>query len=371
MRNAGAIPGRLGVHRGRAGAFTLVELLVVISIFVILLAIAVPSFSSLIYTSSQADSVNSVRRAVAAARTLAKGSSSGRDTAVVFAYRPESGIELLVYVEAGVIADVDENNVEVSRSVFVPATGFAPIQFPGGWLANGYTLANSIDEQSGSSSTTAGDTSGWYEDNNYDPADPNWVFPETHFFDPTLGDDGDRRQTFIVRFEGGTGALAASAGEAVLLVMPAESVAFRGQAPWNTQAYRVDQADRHDRFVEGVKSAFASNQTQLRRLIGDEASDTVLAKGVSQVVVYNVRRLASAIGARRVNRDSRCLYSNTMTPMIDVSAFSGSTTAQDVTGLANMWFEHRLVVGGNTVDSDAIILAVDRTTGEANEVLFY
>ena len=133
----------------------------------------------------------------------------------------------------------------------------------------------------------------------------------------------------------------------------------------------VDQADRHDRFVQGVKSAFASNQTQLRRLIGDEASDTVLAKGVSQVVVYNVRRLASAIGARRVNRDSRCLYSNTMTPMIDVSAFGGSTTAQDVTGLANMWFEHRLVVGGNTVDSDAIILAIDRTTGEANEVLFY
>ncbi|MFN0132137.1 MAG: type II secretion system protein, partial [Phycisphaerales bacterium] len=157
-------------------AFTLVELLVVIAIFVLLLAIAVPAFSNMLYSSEQSLADNALRSALTAARDAAARNGPEQDAAAVFTFEPDGRLSVLTCVRAGVIEDVPPLGARatVTREVFVPLAGFLPIQMPRGWMVRGYAPPNSVDD-------------GWYEDTylNTGPLvvrSGNWVFPETGFF---------------------------------------------------------------------------------------------------------------------------------------------------------------------------------------------
>ena len=92
----------------RAAAFTLVELLVVIAIFVLLLAIAVPAFSSMLYSSEQSLADNHLRMGLGAARDAAIRSPQGTDAAAVFFYDPATGRTMILpCIAAGVLKDVN------------------------------------------------------------------------------------------------------------------------------------------------------------------------------------------------------------------------------------------------------------------------
>src|SRR5690606_30124956 len=89
----------------------------------------------------------------------------------------------------------------VQREVFVRSERVEPITLPAGWAVSGRARANMIDQD-------------WYEpspgsggDRYPDTDRENWVYPETSFFDRSRPDDGESRQTFMIRFAGGTGAL--------------------------------------------------------------------------------------------------------------------------------------------------------------------
>jgi prepilin-type N-terminal cleavage/methylation domain-containing protein len=122
-------------------AFTLIELLIVISIFVLLLAIAVPAFSSMLYSSEQSMAENALRTGIAAARDAAIRSAQGEDAAAVFFYDYRTGREsILPCVYAGTIKDDCQPRVTCPRGArgVRPRPGFEPVQLPRGWSARGY-----------------------------------------------------------------------------------------------------------------------------------------------------------------------------------------------------------------------------------------
>ena len=133
-----------GSYRG----FTLIELLIVIAIFLLLLAIAVPAFASMLYSSEQSLAENSLRAGLSAAREAAARSPKGRDAVAAFFYEPATGhAQVVVCVSAGTVKDQAANPALplVDREVFAPVAGFAPVQLPRGWTVRGYAPANSID----------------------------------------------------------------------------------------------------------------------------------------------------------------------------------------------------------------------------------
>src|SRR5262245_7835639 len=240
--------------RGKLG-FTLVELLMVIAIFVLLLAIAVPAFSSMLYSSEQSLADNHLRMGIAAARDVAVRSAQGEDSAAVFFYDPVTNrATILACVKAGTIRDDDTSDPTlpapwlVDREVFVPAPGFEPVQLPRGWTVRGYAAPLTIDDA-------------WYGD----PAGQqrvaaslynsltarrrgNWLFPETGFYDEDdlQNDDGADRATFMVRFEGGTGLLKTWDMSAVVVLAVNPSTACRQSLPWNFPAAGGEQPFRVD-----------------------------------------------------------------------------------------------------------------------------
>jgi prepilin-type N-terminal cleavage/methylation domain-containing protein len=291
----GAQAGRLchwGISRA---AFTLIELLIVISIFVLLLAIGVPAFSSMLYSSEQASAENALKIGLASARDAAIRAGSGRDGAAVFVFE-EHRLTIVPCLKAGEIGDVhgatwNPPNEPVTREVFAPVTGFEPVKLPRNWTVRGYATPNMIDED-------------WYErtypNTNNLRQTGHWVFPETDYFvyDDQYGDRGDDRQTFMVRFEGGTGMLKADPG-GVLVLLPGESTYFRGGPPWST--FRADEQADGARFVARVLSvpwtgAAGLSEADRRKVLGDISDDTILTKGVTQLALCNEKALAAALG---------------------------------------------------------------------------
>ncbi len=276
-------------------AFSIVELLVVTIIIALLALIAIPAFNGIIADSERALAEEALQTAVRTARAAALRSAGDEDTALVFHYMltPNGGrTSMVVCRRVAMLEDGSGTNAPFLREVFVPVPDVDPIQLPAGWMVRGYAKAGAI---------TTG--SGWYDGPaRYPPTERNWVFPETDFYDIDVDDDGQRRQTFALRFQAGTGVLAVP-GDEMLVLSPRPSIAGRNGVP---DHLRVDEAENDVRVVRAV---LAEPLGRRRELLGDISGDTILTRAVSQIALYNERELAAALGVR-VDRRTACLYEN-------------------------------------------------------------
>ncbi len=359
------------VHRAaRPRAFTLVELILVIIIILILAAIAIPAYASLTYSSNQSGAANAVQAALQSAREAAVRAGSGRDAAAVFLLGEDGRVRIVVaQVEASILDNA--GGADVQRDILVPSPGVEVVVLPRNWSVRGYAKSTALSTAGG----VLPDNAGWYEDT-YQGADRDldqWVFPETAFYDETSGDNGDKRQSFMVRFEGGTGRFLSSATSKALYVDPAPTLAFRdpGTPPWNL--YRVDREENLGRFVRKVLADPALTQNQRRQLLGDVSTDTVLVGPVSQIAVYNEKRLANAIGADGLNRRTDTLYKpvagSVSGPEYDDAIF-GSVMPTEINLRIGLWMRASDQAAGAlpaSETSDARIFLVSRYLGQPVE----
>jgi len=362
-------PTRAPARPARRG-YTLAELLVVISIFVLVLAIAVPAFSSLIYSTERSQAENQLGVALGAARSAAMSTEGLGDCAAVFFYDPETRrTRIGVYSHVGQLDDVNPANSSqtISRDVFVPVSAYQPLQMPRNWMVRAYAPPGSID--AGTSSTM----NGWYEEipgRAYDKSTGNWVFPETGFYDQDRGDSGPNRQTFMVRFEAGTGVLSTSKRSPALVVDPSPSKEFRtgvlSKAP-----YRLDTPEDLGARVRRMLSPGSNlSERERQQMLGDEATDTILARPVAELAFYDERRLASAVGAPSLNAGTGSLYGSAAKPRgipdkpnIDASLIKN--TGKQFAGEVSDWLQG---TGESKVPSDARLFTIERFLGRTREV---
>ncbi len=363
----------------RSAAFTLIELILVIIIILILAAISIPAYSSLTYSSNQSGSLNAVQASLQSARDAAVRAGSGRDAAAVFLLGQDGRVRIVVAEVAGTIIDENNSGDEVERDVFVPSPGVDVSTLPRQWGVRGYARSSAMRTASiGSAAPSQVDNFGWYEDTyrGGDRGRGQWVYPETIFFDSSAGTNGRSRQSFMVRFEGGTGRFLSSATRKGLYVDPVPVLGFRETGIWSD--FRVDREDDLARFVRRVLSAPTRilNPQEKRELLGDEATDTVLVGPVGQLAVYNERRLAEAIGADGLNRLTDTLYqpvtSSLTDPEYDDQLFGGSVRTSDINLRISLWMrasgetEDQLAVAASDT-SDARIFLVSRYLGQPIE----
>jgi len=291
----------------RARAFTITELLVVITLMVILILIAVPSFQAMINSSEEALAQSQLASGLRAARDAAVRSNGAGDSAAVFFFEPGGRTTILACVKVGEFNDqvysqngapAADHSDSVRREVFVPALGFAPVRLPKYWMVRAYAPGTAVNTD---------DYHEWYGQSmtaNNGTTDPRWVFPETGFYNSDVVDSGKDRSTFMVRFQAGTGVLLGSSIEPALVLAPRANLTGRGAPPYST--YRADRDGMDDpvRFVRTVLSLPITSGNALttldnkRMLIGRKSSDTVLARPVMQLALYNEAKMAAAFGAR-------------------------------------------------------------------------
>lgn len=363
-------------------AFTLVEVLVVISIFVLLLAIAVPAFSSMLYSSEQSLVENSVRIALSTARNYAAKSPSGQDSAAVFLYDYESKkTSILICTFAGTIQDkpplIAPPGVSfVLRDVFAAAPGTESIQLTSGWTIRGYAPGDTID---------ASDT--WYE-RTYPQsfrAQGNWLFPETSFYDdtsagsPTSPTTGRERQSFMIRFEGGTGMVKTASPNSAMVYHPSTSLTLHSNWPplpnggsftyANSPLNPENESDGY-RYVRRVLAwpnsgpAPTLNIQQKRAILGDGSPDAILCKSIGQIALCSERRLARAIGVE-TDPTTGCIYKNPASLAAPQPEFLTNVDIDNV----NAWIEGHLTdTNGDTIDSDCRIFTIQRYLGWLQEV---
>ena len=369
-------------------AFTLVEMLVVIIIITAILLIAVPSFQSMLNSSEAALADTMLKSGLRAGKDAALRSSGDQDSAVVFSFAPGGRLTMGVYIKAGSLNDEDGSNNVIRREIFVPTGLNTPIQLPKGWMVRGYSPPNSSG-QPGSTSAIDDPSMQWYEDYPDRPMDfteGNWVFPETNFYDTGEPDDGFNRQTFIVRFQAGTGIMKLGAGDPVLILLPGPNATWRENGVFDK--FRADQTDDAVRFVTRILNAPfrdggptappALTENQRRDLLGWECSDMVLAKPVSQLALYEEAKLAAAIGVR-VDRTTDCIYrpfvpGTSNTPELVVRTNNPGNFTRDInrwmTGDTNIDGTYEAVSGsGQILDApEAKIFTIDRYTGSLQAV---
>ncbi|MFI4916167.1 MAG: prepilin-type N-terminal cleavage/methylation domain-containing protein [Phycisphaerales bacterium JB060] len=356
----------------RVGAgFTLVELILVIVVILILAAIAIPAYASLTYSSNQSGSVNAVQAALQSARDAAVRAGSGRDAAAVFLLGDDGRVRIVVAQVEASIRDDAGGGAEVQRDILVPSPGVEVFVLPRNWSVRGYARPTALSTAGG----TLPDNAGWYEDT-YQAADRDvgqWVYPETAFYDQSSGDNGENRQSFMVRFEGGSGRFLSSATSKALYLDPAPTLSFRdpGSPPWN--AYRVDREENLGRFVRKVLADPTLPRAERLQLLGDVATDTVLVGPVGQVAVYNEKRLANAIGADGLNRMTDTLYKpvagTVVGPEYDNGIF-GPVTPAEINLRIGLWMRASDQTAGALPaadTSDARIFLVSRYLGQPIE----
>ncbi len=356
-------------------AFTLVEVLVVISIFVLLLAIAVPAFSSMLYSSEQSLVENSIRIAMGSARNYAARSPSGQDAAAVFIYDAETKkCSIVTCTFAGTLMDKPPPNAPpgvtgIQRDIFAIAPGIEPMQLTSGWTIRGLAPAFSIDEE-------------WYE-TTYGPGSTpnlsnqaNWLLPETSFYKDNVSNSGQDRQSFMIRFEGGTGMVKTSSPHTALVHYPSNNQILHatwprdptgGTSP-NTNPLNPDNETDYYRYVRrvlawpgppGIAGAGQLTLAEKRQILGDESADTILCKSIGQFAVCSERHLARGIGVE-LNQSTGTVYTSTTQPVID-------PTVPTLRDKVNEWIVNR-DPSGNPLDSDARIFTIQRYLGWLQEV---
>jgi prepilin-type N-terminal cleavage/methylation domain-containing protein len=363
-------------RRASRGGFTLVELILVIVIILILAAIAIPAYASLTYSSNQSGAANAVQAALQSARDAAVRAGSGRDAAAVFLTGDDGRVRIVVaQVEASILDDAGGN--DVVRDILVPAAGVEVFVLPRNWVVRGYAQATGLLTSSPTGQTIPNNI-GWYEDTYTTDRDRGqWVFPETAYYDDSAGDNGDKRQSFMVRFEGGTGRFLSSATSKALYLDPAPVLGFRETTPpWNDSKFRVDREEDLGRFVRKVLADPTLSEPQRLQLLGDEATDTVLVGPVGQLAVYNEKRMANSIGADGVNRFTDTLYQpiqgSVSGPMYDRGLFGAGVMPSDINLRIALWIrasninDPDLAVPASET-SDARIFLVSRYLGQPVE----
>ncbi|MFO0836728.1 MAG: type II secretion system protein [Phycisphaerales bacterium] len=353
-------------------AFTLVELLVVITIFVLLLAIAVPSFSSLMRSSERAQAENQLVVGLNQARAASLASESSGDTAAVFFFDNIGRLRIVTCVDVADIPDVDMAGNPVTRDVFVPIASYPVVQLPGGWGVRGFAPVGSVD---------TGSKSGWYDrptasNRVLSATTGNWVFPETAYYDPLNANQsqGEHRQTFMIRFQGGAGSLRSDVTTPAVVLDLSPATSFRTVAPWSE--YRFDSTDRPEVLVRRAVARAATDpdflKNKLPLILGDEAVDTVLTRAITELALYDEKELVGAVGARGTNKATNTIYGGTKVnsapslPRIDTALFAGNFNADQLPVLINDWI---LGVGEQTKASDVRLYTIDRYSGQAREVL--
>lgn len=146
------------VRRGTGRGFTIIELLVVISIILIAAVAILPAFGRLIESNNYASAVNAVTATLGAARTQAV--RSGRRTGVVFLFDIKTEKTTLLIVEqhgsssgslSNQVAATNVNSITGAYAeVFVPAEGLAAVELPKGMGVFGLSSAM----ESGTAQTT-------------------------------------------------------------------------------------------------------------------------------------------------------------------------------------------------------------------------
>lgn len=300
------LAGPVAGHRFARRAFTLVELLAVTVIIVLLIGVAVPAFSSMLKSSAASIADSNLRVGLAASRDIAIRSLDGRHSAAVFVFEPGGKASIIACADVGSYTDASG----VERSVFVPDPTIEPFVLPTPFLVRGLAPTGSWSPGADDDDK---DAVVWYGDNRYRSNELSWVLPETGFYDRFEGDEGFRRQTFMVRFKAGTGEVAVGRRDEALVYLPSPEIEFRRTGPWNQIEYRPDRRSDHQRLVRAALNDPGLNAADLEQLLGDEASDTVLARPVGQIALYDVRELARMLrkngtSSARVDKQTGSLY---------------------------------------------------------------
>jgi prepilin-type N-terminal cleavage/methylation domain-containing protein len=383
---------------GAARAFTLTELLVVITLLVIVIAVGLPAFGAMLASSNRTLAIGQFKAAMSAARDAAIRSTDS-DSAAVFFFEPGGRMTIVPCVQVGTVQDRDHlnwnqyPNFTVKRDVFAPAGSSEPIQLPPGWMVRAFAGSAMLDDGNANATGWYGEVPGSRE---YNADNGSWVFPETGFFNQ----DADRdtgannrtlRQTFMVRFEKGTGNLVVNQAFPSVVLAPRSSeqgaVTRVVGTPLETDWRRVDRTDNVAQWARRLlarrvdpSAAVGSGKVlpgDLAALIGDESGDTVLASSVDLVSLYEEKTLAASIGARGLNRYSASIYAwgepgNANAPVpneprIDTALFTGQSP-QVVQQRVDDWIVGTLRLDGRQVESDALIYGFDRYTGQPREV---
>lgn len=424
-------------------AFTLLELLAVIAVIALLLGVAVPAFTGIQDDNNSVQSINKIDQASRSASTLAARSASGQDIVLAFFYdvdpfkterdrsrfenlgrdptsaelaalaTPQKRVRVQAFKSAGFLLDTREaaigggavGNLDsidadetVTREIFVPATELAPAVLPSGWEVRGYAPAGWV-----SASGWYGGPGEFFELSGSD-AEPSWVFPETSFFsrgsasNPTDGQvleeeaNGYRRQTFVLRFEGGTGRVVPSNAGEILLLDPVIERSRRQSAPFdelnpfeytNWERFALEMTSRAAEAASLRESGGGTySLEEIRRVIGNASSDTVLARPVQQLAIYDSNEFYGQLGYR-TDRETGTFYPKSLMDDGNVGdsyrdAFAGPGSSLTITNereRIRAWFET-----GFAIDLDDIarlgdpprvrvrVYGVDLGTGEIRRV---
>ncbi|MFG0328182.1 MAG: type II secretion system protein [Phycisphaerales bacterium JB037] len=287
-------------------AFTLIEVLAVAVILIVLVAIAIPAFTNMIKSSNRARAENSLRLAIDAARDAAIRSIDGGDAAAVFRFEPGGSLSIVIGTAAGEYAPSTALSAGdgTPRDIFVADSTVPVFNLPTNYLVRGLATPSTI----GNFGTGFSNYADWYENyaagDRYDEEDLNWVLPETGFFDPTKGDEGAKRQTFMIRFAAGTGAVAVENSDEGLFFDPPPFRTrddYHTSGIWSSTDFRPDLSDDHRRLVRRALFDSSLSPADRDELIGDQATDTVLVRSVAQIGLYDVRDLAAELRARGVS----------------------------------------------------------------------
>lgn len=299
------VPGDRFVGRG----YTLIEVLGVVVILILLAGFAVPGFNAMLRGSSESLADTKVRVAIANAKDVALQSVDGGDGAALFLQDPGGRVTIVAFrrvgvyrIPASIAGDDLLQQVGMPREieVFVADPSSEPIRLPPNYFVQGFVPAGQV--------VGADDTQGygWYSVSRYRRDISHWMFPESGFYDTGVSSandadrEGRKRQSFFVRFESGTGRLASGDNRPALFYDPAPGTAFRGTTPWNEDRFRPDRRVDHIALVKEVLASSVSDQNR-ERLIGDRSPDTVLARPVNRIALYDASRMVGLLRQEGLN----------------------------------------------------------------------
>jgi prepilin-type N-terminal cleavage/methylation domain-containing protein len=357
-------------------AFTLVEMLVVIVISAILLGIAVPAFQALLSSSRQSMAQNSLQQAIFSARDMAARNIGGGDAAAVFFYDRDRGLSVGVYEQVASFSDWSvqaDHQKSVDRDLFVPVSSMEAVRLPDGYMVRGFALGTRLrDGDWYDGLVDFSPQSGNLQGSGSDRGPGAWVFPETDFYDQTEQDDGDDRQTFMIRFTAGSGALSRDPTAAVVIDARPSSenrMPIGDIEPINTA---------EDLRSWAVRAATSESIAIADRwlLLGNESSDTVLAQPVTDLAMYRERRLAQMLRLRGLNKKTKTIYERDDEPSIDSALFRDTALASDRVELETQitkWIEGRLAIdsdapAGSADEADSAVYTISAYYGDLIEV---